>query len=63
MGENTAGAMLSATVFQVSGKSHLFLPIADDHDAEPQRLDQVGVKPEIEVKDDDALDHVLALPC
>ena len=62
VGENTAGAMLSATVFQVSGKYHLFLPIADDHDAELQRLDQVGVKPEIEVKDDDALDHVLALP-
>ena len=54
--------MLSATVFQVSGKYHLFLPIADDHDAELQRLDQVGVKPKIEVKDDDALDHVLALP-
>ena len=47
--------MLSATVFQVSGKYHLFLPIADDHDAEPQRLDQVGVKPEIEAFD---LSHI-----
>jgi hypothetical protein len=62
VGETTAGAMLSATVFQVTGKYHLFLPIADYYNAELQRLDQVGVKPDIEVKADDALDHVLALP-
>lgn len=62
VGENTAGAMLSATIFQVQGKYHLFLPIADYYNADLQRLDQVGVKPDIEVKADDALDHVLALP-
>ena len=62
VGETTAGAMLSATVFQVTGKYHLFLPIADYYNAELQRLDQVGVKPDIEVKADGALDHVLALP-
>jgi hypothetical protein len=62
VGENTAGAMLSATVFQVSGKFHLFLPIADYYNAELQRLDQVGVRPDIEVPADGALDHVLALP-
>jgi hypothetical protein len=62
VGETTAGAMLSATVFQVSGKYHLFLPIADYYNADLERLDQVGVKPDIEVKADDALDHVLALP-
>ena len=62
VGETTAGAMLSATVFQVTGKYHLFLPIADYYNAELQRLDQVGVKPDIEVKADDALDYVLALP-
>lgn len=62
VGENTAGAMLSATLFQVSGKYHLFLPIADYYNADLQRLDQVGVKPDIEVKADEALDHVLSLP-
>jgi hypothetical protein len=62
VGETTAGAMLSATVFQVSGKYHLFLPIADYYNAELQRLDQVGVKPDIEVKADQALEHVLSLP-
>jgi hypothetical protein len=62
VGETTAGAMLSATVFQVNGKYHLFLPIADYYNAELQRLDQVGVKPDIEVKADEALEHVLALP-
>jgi len=62
VGENTAGAMLSATLFKVEGKFHLFLPIADYYNAELQRLDQVGVKPDIEVKADAALEHVLALP-
>lgn len=62
VGENTAGAMLSATVFKVTGKYHLFLPIADYYNAELQRLDRVGVKPDIEVKADEALEHVLALP-
>lgn len=62
VGENTAGAMLSATIFKVEGKYHLFLPIADYYNADLQRLDQVGVKPDIEVKADDALDHVLAIP-
>jgi hypothetical protein len=62
VGENTAGAMLSATVFQVVGKYHLFLPIADYYNADLHRLDQVGVKPDIAVKADDALDHVLSLP-
>lgn len=61
VGENTAGAMLSATLFQVTGKYHLFLPIADYYNADLQRLDQVGVKPDIEVKADEALDHVLEL--
>lgn len=62
VGENTAGAMLSATLFQVSGKYHLFLPIADYYNAELKRLDQVGVAPDIGVKADDALENVLALP-
>ncbi|MGV3638569.1 MAG: S41 family peptidase [Flavobacteriales bacterium] len=62
VGENTAGAMLSATLFHVSGKYHLFLPIADYYNAEFERLDQVGVAPDILVKAADALDHVLALP-
>lgn len=62
VGENTAGAMLSATIFRVKGKYHLFLPIADYYNADLQRLDRVGVKPDVALKADDALEHVLALP-
>lgn len=62
VGEATAGAMLSAAFFQVRGKYHLFLPIADYFNAGLQRLDQVGVQPDIAVQADDALEHVLALP-
>lgn len=61
VGENTAGAMLSAALFQVTGKYHLFLPIADYFNAELQRLDKVGVAPSIVVPADEALDHVRKL--
>lgn len=61
VGENTAGAMLSATIFEISGKYKLFLPIADFYTYDGIRLEGVGVKPNIETKSEDALDKVLEI--
>lgn len=61
VGKNTAGAMLSAAMFDLSGKYKLFLPIADFYTFNGVRLDQVGVKPDIETESADALDKVLEI--
>src|SRR5690606_31447505 len=44
IGENTAGAMLSASYFDISGKYKLVLPIADFYTYDGVRLEGVGVK-------------------
>jgi len=61
VGEKTAGAMLSGTFFDVSGKYKLFLPIADFYTYDGVRLEEVGVTPDIITKSDDALSKTLAL--
>ncbi len=61
VGENTAGAMLSAAMFDLSGKYKLFLPIADFYTFNGVRLDQVGVAPDIETASEDALKKVLEI--
>lgn len=61
IGEKTAGAMLSASPFVVSGKYMLTLPIGDFYTHDGVRLDKVGVSPDIEVKSEGALDKVLEL--
>ena len=59
VGENTAGAMLSATSFDVSGKYKLILPLADFYTYDGVRLDQVGVSPNIETESEYALEKVM----
>lgn len=59
IGENTAGAMLAAYPFVVSGKYMLMLPIADFYTYDGVRLDKVGVSPNIEVKSEEALNKAL----
>lgn len=59
VGENTAGQMLSAAEFKIKDKYKLILPIADFFTYDGVRLDAVGVKPDIEVKSEDALNEVL----
>ena len=54
IGEKTHGAMLAASPFVVSGKYMLMLPVADFYTYDGVRLDKVGVKPDIEVKPEDA---------
>ena len=61
VGENTAGAMLSAALFDIGGKYKLFLPLADFYTYDGVRLDGVGVKPDIETSSEDALNKVLEI--
>jgi hypothetical protein len=61
IGEKTAGAMLSATYFDISGKYKLVLPIADFYTYDGVRLDGVGVAPNIETTSENALDKALSL--
>lgn len=61
IGENTAGAMLSAETFDISGKYKLALPIADFYTYDGVRLDGIGVAPNIETTSKNALDKVLNL--
>jgi len=61
IGENTAGAMLSAAPFEISGKYTLFLPIADFYTYDNIRLDKVGVSPNIETEPEKALEKTLEL--
>ncbi len=61
VGEKTAGAMLSATLFEIDGKYKLILPIADFFTYDGFRLDRIGVMPDIETKSKDALEEVLKM--
>lgn len=47
IGEQTAGEMLSQTVFDVPGNLQLWLPIADYHSLANGRIEGVGVTPDI----------------
>lgn len=61
VGEKTAGAMLAASPFTVSGKYVLMLPISDFYTYDGVRLDKVGVSPDVEVKSAEALDKALEI--
>jgi hypothetical protein len=61
IGEKTAGAMLAASPFVVSGKYMLMLPIADFYTHDGVRLDKVGVNPDIEVRSEDAENKALEI--
>ena len=61
VGERTAGAMLAASPFTVSGKYALMLPIADFYTYDGVRLDKVGVAPDVEVKSAEALNKALEI--
>lgn len=61
IGEKTAGAMLAACPIEVHEKYTLMLPIADFFTYDGVRLDKVGVRPNIEVESDEALEKALEL--
>ncbi len=59
VGEKTAGAMLTGSFFKVNEHLRLFIPVADYITAEGQRIDKVGVLPDIEVPSKEALQYAM----
>jgi len=59
IGEKSAGAMLSAEVFELEKGFSMFIPTADYYTSDGFRLEQNGVKPNINVKQEKALDYVM----
>lgn len=59
VGEHTAGAMLSASTYPLGNGFNGVIPNADYYTPTGERLDKVGVAPNIEVNAADALDYVL----
>ena len=59
VGETSGGAMLSAEYFPVDEQFKVFIPIADYQTASGERIDKVGVTPNVEVPAKEALDYVL----
>lgn len=59
VGERSGGAMLSAEYFTVNDAYKVFIPTADYQTATGERIDKVGVTPDVEVPAEEALDHVL----
>ncbi len=58
VGENTAGAMLSAESFKLENSWFLTLPVANYFTIDNRELEQIGVKPDIETKAENALEKV-----
>ncbi len=59
VGEHTAGAMLSASTYSLGNGFNAVIPNADYYTPSGERLDRVGVAPNIAVSSADALDYVL----
>ena len=59
IGEQTAGQMLSQKPYDVEGRFHLSLPIADYYSAKFGRIEGSGVEPDIRLDAEDALDAAL----
>lgn len=55
IGETTAGKMLFASPFRISGKYLLSLPIADFYTSDGFRIEGKGVQPQIETESENAL--------
>jgi len=61
IGENTYGGMLAASSYNLSDKYNLMVPIADFYTYDGNRLDKVGVPPDIKVKSEDALQKAMEI--
>jgi hypothetical protein len=62
VGENTAGAMLAARPVHIQNNLYLFMAIADFYTPDTKtRLDKIGVSPDIEVPEKEALEYVKKL--
>ncbi|MDR2979952.1 MAG: hypothetical protein LBV02_05895 [Bacteroidales bacterium] len=59
VGEITAGVMLNGEMFDVDKGFKMFIPTADYYTSDGFKIDQNGVKPNIETKQEEALYYVL----
>lgn len=59
IGEKTAGAMLNGELFELDKGFKMVIPTADYYTSDGFRIDQNGVKPDIETKQQEALDYVM----
>ncbi|MEO1655083.1 MAG: S41 family peptidase, partial [Bacteroidota bacterium] len=59
VGATTDGAMLSGNYHPIHEKLTLFLPEADYLTAQGNRIDKVGVQPDIKVRSEEALEYTL----
>ncbi len=59
IGENSAGAMLSSEGFDIGQGWEVLVPTADYYTADGKRLEGTGVKPDIAVKSDRAMDTAI----
>lgn len=61
IGERTAGIMLNGEMFDLGKGFKMFIPTADYYSSDGIKIDQKGVKPNIQTKSEDALTTVLKL--
>lgn len=62
IGENTAGAMLAARPIHIHDNLYLFMAIADYYTPDTKtRLDKIGVAPDLEIPEKEALEYVKKL--
>ena len=59
VGEKTAGAMLNGEKFELYNNFVMYIPTADYYASDGYRIDQNGIRPNVETKSDEALDKVL----
>ena len=59
IGEKTAGAMLNGEFFELEKGFGMFIPTADYYTSDGFRIDQKGVKPNIKMKQEKALDYTM----
>ncbi len=61
IGETTAGSMLNGEMFDLVNGFKMFIPTADYYSSDGYRIDQNGVKPNVETKSDDVLNRAINL--
>ncbi len=61
IGETTAGSMLNGEMFDLENNFKMFIPTADYYTSDGYRIDQNGVKPNIETQSNEALKKALDL--
>ena len=59
VGEKTAGAMLNGEIFGLNSGFSLIVPTATYYTSDGYKIDGNGVKPNVEVKPEEALDYVM----